>query len=381
VGESRLVSIIVPCHNGARFLPEALDSAFAQTHPAIEVIVVDDGSTDGTPAVLERYAGRVRALRQPNRGPSAARNAALEIARGDYIAFLDADDRFLPDKVARQAAVLDARPDVGLVYSGWRFIDEEGRVLPGEGRPRGEGDLLPGLVLGNPIHPLAALVRRPLVTEVGGFDETLWGCEDWDLFLRLSRRGMRWAPIDESLGDYRVHAAQSHGQTRMMFTSAIRVLERFFADSELPPSLRHLEGRAFQAAYLRGAAECYRAGLVADGDRGFHAAARARPGFLGEPASLRRFCRDLMPTGAQHQGVVITHQRAVTRTLRRAMTTLFRRPGLEPEIVALQGRARWATLRLTARLAWKRLRSLIAPARGTVGDHHRPDLLASRLAP
>ncbi|HEY3188694.1 MAG TPA: glycosyltransferase family A protein, partial [Solirubrobacteraceae bacterium] len=87
------MSIIVPCHNGARFLADALDSALAQTHPAIEVIVVDDGSTDDTPAILARYAGRVRALRQQNRGPSAARNVALAVAPGDYVAFLDADDR------------------------------------------------------------------------------------------------------------------------------------------------------------------------------------------------------------------------------------------------------------------------------------------------
>src|SRR5439155_1711594 len=202
VAEDRLVSVIVPCHNGARFLAEALDSALAQTHPATEVIVVDDGSVDDTPAVLTRYAGRVRLLRQSrNRGPSAARNVGLRVARGEYIAFLDADDRFLPDKVARQAAVLDARPEVGLVYSG----------------------------------------------------------------------------------------------------------SRFFEDSDLPPALREMEGQAFQAAYLRGDADCYRAGLEADAARAFHAAARARPDFLGEPASLRDFCRGLMPTGVQHQDVVVTH--------------------------------------------------------------------------
>ena len=192
----RLVSVIVPCHNGARFLADAIESALAQTHPAIETIVVDDGSVDDTPAILERYAGRVRVLHQQNRGPSAARNAALAVARGEYVAFLDADDCFRPEKIARQAAVLDTHPDVGLVYSGWRFIDEEGRSLPGEGRPRGEGDMLPALLLGNPIHPLAAVVRRALVAEVGGFEESLRGCEEWDLFLRLSRRGMRWASLD-----------------------------------------------------------------------------------------------------------------------------------------------------------------------------------------
>ena len=267
------------------------------------------------------------------------------------------------------------------MYTGWRFIDEEGRVLPGEGRPSGEGDLLPALLLANPIHPLAAVVRRALVADVGGFDETLRGCEDWDLFLRLSRRGMRWASVEAALCEYRVHPAQSHGQTRMMLASAIRVLERFFSDSDLPPALREMEGQAFQAAYLRGAAECYRAGLVADGARAFHDAARTRPDFLGEPASLRGFCRDLMPTGAQHQDVVVTRWRAVTRTLRRAMRTLFQRPGLEPEIAARRGRARWATLRLTARLARKRLRSLVGSARADRGDRDQRDLLASRPRP
>ncbi|TMA98110.1 MAG: hypothetical protein E6J70_14895, partial [Deltaproteobacteria bacterium] len=214
-----------------------------------------------------------------------------------------------------------------------------------------------------PIHPLAAVVRRALVADVGGFDETLRGCEDWDLFLRLSRRGMRWASVEAALCEYRVHPAQSHGQTRMMLASAIRVLERFFSDSDLPPALREMEGQAFQAAYLRGAAECYRAGLVADGDRAFHAAARARPDFLGEPASLRRFCRDLMPTGAQHQDVIVTSWRAVTWT------------------AARRGRARWATLRLTARLARKRLRSLVGSARADRGDRDQRDLLASRPPP
>ena len=373
----RLVSVIVPCHNGARFLAEAIESALAQTHPAIETIVVDDGSLDDTPAILERYAGRVRVLHQQNRGPSAARNAALAVAYGEYVAFLDADDRFRPEKIARQVAILDTRPDIGLVYGGWRFIDEEGRSLPGEGRPRGEGDMLPALLLGNPIHPLAAVVRRALVAEVGGFEESLRGCEEWDLFLRLSRRGMRWASLDAPLAEYRLHPAQSHGQTRMMLASAVRVLERFFADPELPPGLRAMEGRAFQAAYLRGAAECYRAGLVTDGDGAFHAAARARPEFLGEAASLRRFCRDLMPTGAQRQDVVVLHWREATRTLRRAMRRLFHRSRLEPEIAAFRGRARWAALRLTARLARKRLRSVL----GVSGAAEDRDLLAPHVAP
>src|SRR4029453_2266866 len=102
--------------NAERYLAEAVDSALAQEDIAVEVLVADDGSSDGTAEGLARYGDRVRVLHRAHRGPSAARNACLRVARGEYVALLDADDRFRPGKLARQAAVLDARPEVGLVY-------------------------------------------------------------------------------------------------------------------------------------------------------------------------------------------------------------------------------------------------------------------------
>ena len=217
--------------------------------------------------------------------------------------------------------------------------------------------MLPALLLGNPIHPLAAVVRRALVAEVGGFEESLRGCEEWDLFLRLSRRGMRWASIDATLGDYRVHPAQSHGQTRMMLASAIHVLERFFSDPELPPVLRAVEGRAFQAAYLRGAAECYRAGLAADADRAFHAAAKARPEFLGEAASRHR--RPALARGHGHaaQGGAHALSPAGPRVRGRGVpraSTLGRAAGDRatcPQATALGPRGRWSRHRRRQRAA------------------------------
>ncbi len=110
------VSLVIATFNHGRFLAEALDSAVAQTLKGVEIVVVDDGSTDDTPAVLARYAGRIRAVRQPNRGLAAARNTGLATARGTYVGFLDADDVLMPTKLAEQVAVLAREPTVGWTY-------------------------------------------------------------------------------------------------------------------------------------------------------------------------------------------------------------------------------------------------------------------------
>jgi glycosyltransferase involved in cell wall biosynthesis len=185
-------SLIIPTFNHGRFLGAAIDSALAQTVNAVEVIVVDDGSTDETPAVLARYAGRVRVLRQANRGLSAARNAGLAAAHGTFVSFLDADDVMAPTKLAAQLEVLERWPAIGWTYcdvlmetvatgTTARASERFGyaaRVL--------DGWLFPELVHGNFIPALAPLVRRTALEVVGGFDERLTALEDWDMWLRLS---------------------------------------------------------------------------------------------------------------------------------------------------------------------------------------------------
>jgi glycosyltransferase involved in cell wall biosynthesis len=207
------VSVIIPAYNAARYLAEAIESVLTQAFQDFEIVLVDDGSTDSTLRVAERYRERVQIYEQTHLGPSAARNAGLRLARGEFLAFLDADDRFLPGKLARQVAYLRANPQVDVVYSngyGYRITEhrkEEQRTFTSLGylnKNLGIPEIsLPKLAIQNafPIH--AALSRRQAILDVGGFDEILLGREDWDLWLRVAE-AHRFAYLDMYVALYRL---------------------------------------------------------------------------------------------------------------------------------------------------------------------------------
>jgi glycosyltransferase involved in cell wall biosynthesis len=183
------VSVIIAVHNGAPTIGRALSSVFAQTLPAFEVIVVDDGSTDETASVLASYGDRIRMIRQPNRGVSASRNAGIRASRGEYIAFLDDDDEWMPEKLARCAPVLDQDPDCVLAYTGAFRVDQSGRPMPNQDSKTGGVDS-PTLaqMLESPwnVVPSQFMVRRATAERCAGFDERLTTCEDL-YFLLLAR--------------------------------------------------------------------------------------------------------------------------------------------------------------------------------------------------
>jgi glycosyltransferase involved in cell wall biosynthesis len=214
-----LVSVIVPCYNCARFVREGVDSVLSQTGGQVEVIVVDDGSTDESAQILATYGDRIRVLTQKNAGVAAARNAGLRAARGEFIAFLDADDVWLPGKVAAQVGYLRRHADIGLVYANWRVWrpDDDGvwRVPAQLARSTGAQDdidarrsgwLYNQLLEDCVIHTSSALMRRSLAVRVGFFDAALRCGEDYDYWLRASRE----TRIDKLTGCYslyRMHAA------------------------------------------------------------------------------------------------------------------------------------------------------------------------------
>ena len=185
------VSVILPVHNGASTIARALSSVFAQSFTDYEIVVVDDGSTDETASVLAGY-DRIRVISQSNRGVSAARNAGLRAARGEYIAFLDDDDEWMPEMLARCAEVLDQDPNCVLAYTGVLRVDLTGTPMPNqENQTEGVDSPTLAQMLERPwiLVPSQFMVRHAVLERCDGFDERLSGPEDVHFLLRAREHG------------------------------------------------------------------------------------------------------------------------------------------------------------------------------------------------
>jgi glycosyltransferase involved in cell wall biosynthesis len=216
--KNALVSVIVPVYNGERFLAEALNSIFAQDYRPIEVIVVDDGSDDRTAEIARDFAD-IRCLRQSNQGLAAARNAGIREAHGEFIAFLDADDLMLPNKLTVQMQYLLDHPEVGCVLCRQKPLWEPDTPIPAWLRPdRVFGD--PGGVI-----PPSALVRRVSIQRAGGFDPTYRVAEGMEWLGRLRDAGVRIAVVPEVLMLRRIHDSNLTHQNRQLREGLLRGLK------------------------------------------------------------------------------------------------------------------------------------------------------------
>jgi glycosyltransferase involved in cell wall biosynthesis len=286
---ARTVSVIVTAYNQAGCVGEAVTSVLAQEGPPVEVMVADDASTDGTPDVIRDLARRhpgvvVPVLAATNRGVSANRNAGLAAATGERITWLDGDDVFLPGKLARETAALDARPDLGWAYSQVTVVDE----ARGTRRPRyaapPQGDAfaaIAGMVGRAPRNPLVA---REVLEAAGGFDEGLALYEDFDIMLRLARRAP-CAYVPKPGMEYRMHGGGLHAGAAARHAASVERLAENFArlTQELPPRERRRARRAF-----RHGRELLLMGTdLAAGDRG-GAARHLLRGLSLKPSSVLR---------------------------------------------------------------------------------------------
>ena len=255
-----IVSVIIPCYNSAAFLREAIDCALGQTCQCQEVIVVDDGSSDGSPAIMAEYGDRIRIVRQANAGLPAARNAGIAVASGRYLAFLDADDYWREDFLEKMLARIEAVAGNAIAYCGWQnvglpasrcqpFVPPDYEAMPNKRL----------LLLEHPRWPVhASMVPRALAVAVGGFDPTLRSCEDFDFWLKtaLDAKLMR---VPEVLAFYRHHPGQMTKRRAENALYQLHVQQRFFQGH---PAVRKALGRnttrRIQFGELRKKAfECY----------------------------------------------------------------------------------------------------------------------------
>jgi glycosyltransferase involved in cell wall biosynthesis len=263
------VSVVIPCFNAERLVGDAIRSALAQTYPETEVIVIDDGSTDGSRAVIESFADRVRWVVEPHRGGGAARNRGLELARGEFVQFLDADDVLDAECVARKVAMQLEHPEI-CPCCDWRRIDLSGRVAIEA--PCVDGDsvkaaLTERIQTASPLHRVSDLQR------VGGFDASLPCCQETDLHLRLACQGVRFGRLPEVLVTVRKQPGSvSSDYTKLLMQHEvifIRAAESLRAHGELTPACRF----AFARQLAADGRLLFRRGRRASARRCWHAAA------------------------------------------------------------------------------------------------------------
>lgn len=228
--EHDLVSVVVTTYNYGRYLPFALESALAQGHRNIEVLVVDDGSTDDSREVAARYLSdpRLRYIHQDNAGQASAKNRGIRESRGAFVAFLDADDVWLPGKLEKQLGLF-ADPAVGVTCTGRRLLLPDGSERPYQGAALRRGDVLGDVFLDNFLCFSSTMVRRSCLESYGSFDESIRMGIDYDLWIRMAAR-CRFDFVDEELVLYRVGHAQMSKNLLERIESAWRIMRKNLAD-------------------------------------------------------------------------------------------------------------------------------------------------------
>lgn len=223
------VSVIIPTYNYSHFVCEAVGSAIKQTFDDREIIVVDDGSTDNTKETLLPYMSKIKYIYQENKGLPGARNTGIGAAEGEYIALLDSDDRWIPERLEWGVSVLDRNPEVGLVFSDYYLNDGKNSRIKVARPPK--RDMFENLLLYNFIPCPTVLFRKKCLDEVGLFDESLarLGSEDWDLWLKIAKK-YKFFYIDRPLAIYRLHPNSMIRNAEKMLTSQLMVINKALPD-------------------------------------------------------------------------------------------------------------------------------------------------------
>ncbi len=298
-----LVSAIMPIYNPRPdHLDEALSSVAIQSVKDVEAVVVNDGSTERSfYPVLEKHRAIGRIVEQRNSGVAGARNAGLAAARGEYVAFLDQDDRWLPGKLEKQLEALRGDQTVDVVVHPVNYIDGEGSPrAPNASRERRirrrmrSKDTLAALLRGNFIYSPSVLCKRSCFDATGGFDSTVDPHDDWDMWLRLALAGFKFKALDEPLADWRIHSGNTSRDRARMLRTRIAVVDKLEASGLLPGRLRPVLERTRAECHVTLAHHLYKERRY----RGFRDEIRraARIDWRAPltPKIVRRWCRSLL---------------------------------------------------------------------------------------
>lgn len=247
------VSVVLPVYNGARYLAEAIESVLAQTYPHWEIVAVNDGSRDHSNEIVGRYleSRRVKYIEQSNQGVARARNTGIAHSCGEFIALLDQDDVWLPDKLEKEVAFLDAHREAALVHARVSCIDGAGMPMSCKGwiyvGPDASGLCAEQLLSGNRIAPLTVVIRRSCLEQVGVFEPAFEPADDWQLWLRVAAR-FPLGFLDATVARYRVHDANESKNLLKMKMSEIAVME--FFRSCYPKHVRRMNRRAIESKLI-----------------------------------------------------------------------------------------------------------------------------------
>lgn len=228
----KFVSVVIASYNMGKYLPTAVQSVLNQTYPNLEINVVDDGSTDNTQEVMRQFSEnpRVRYYRQMNGGQAKAKNKGVTEAKGNFIAFLDADDLWTPEKLEKQLPLFDASKRIGVVYTSFQCVDEKGTPLPTPKRPHYTGRISSRLLIENFVTGMSSIVKKECFDAVGLFDESLPMGIDYDLWLRISTK-YEFEFLDEATYLYRQWPGQMSHNHDIRYECALKIMNRFLNEN------------------------------------------------------------------------------------------------------------------------------------------------------
>jgi glycosyltransferase involved in cell wall biosynthesis len=262
VGRSPTFSAIIAAYQAAPFIADAIESLLAQTLPPIEIIVCDDGSTDDLEGALAPYRDRITLLKKQNGGEASAKNLAARVASGDFLAIIDADDVYLPERLEALSDLSVARPDLDILTTDCRVIVERRFVRTCYQEPFPVGDQRRAILEGNFVGPGHMAVRRAPFLSIGGFDESFRWATDWDCWIRLIFAGTRVGLVDEPLAEYRVRDTGLASDRVRMLEARVAVLEKAGRRSDLSPEERVVLSRSLTAQRRLLSLHTVRAALV-----------------------------------------------------------------------------------------------------------------------